>query len=478
MVKSDEVAPDEVTSGVEGAGQVPRLVVIGGDAAGMSAASQARRRLGPEALEIVAFERGTTTSYSACGIPFWISGMVDERDDLIARHPEEFRERQSIDVRLRHEVIAIDTDARMVTVRDLEADEQREERYDQLLIATGATPVRPDVPGIDARGVFGVQTLDDGQRILDALEERSPRTAVVIGAGYIGIEMAESMIERGLSVHVVELDKRPMRTVDADMGDHIAEAMEEMGIQLHLGVAVQGVEVDGDGWVRAVATDAGELPCDLVVLGTGARPAGELGRDAGLEVGASGGIVTDRRQRTSHEHIYAAGDCTETYHRVARRSVAMGLGTIANKQGRVAGINLGGGYATFPGVLGTAVTKVCGLEIGRTGLGEIEAREAGFDPIIEVVRSTTRAHYYPGAGWITVKVIAERGTGRLLGAQIVGAEGGAKRIDVFATALWNEMTVEDLLNVDLSYAPPFSPVWDPVLIAARKSWQQVEANRC
>jgi NADPH-dependent 2,4-dienoyl-CoA reductase/sulfur reductase-like enzyme len=473
MAKSDESGSD-----VEGSGQVPRLVVVGGDAAGMSAASQARRRLGPEALEIVALERGTTTSYSACGIPYWISGMVDERDDLIARHPEEFRERQSIDVRLRHEVTAIDTAARMVTVHDLDADEQREERYDQLLIATGATPVRPDVPGIDARGVFGVQTLDDGQRVLDTLEERSPRTAVVIGAGYIGIEMAESMIERGLSVHVVELDKRPMRTVDADMGDRIAEAMEEMGIQLHLGVAVQGVEVDDDGWVRAVVTDAGELPCDLVVLGTGARPAGELGRDAGLEIGASGGIVTDRRQRTSDEHVYAAGDCTETYHRVARRSVAIALGTIANKQGRVAGINLGGGYATFPGVLGTAVTKVCGLEIGRTGLGEIEAREAGFDPIIEVVRSTTRAHYYPGAGWITVKVIAERGTGRLLGAQIVGAEGGAKRIDVFATALWNEMTVEDLLNVDLSYAPPFSPVWDPVLIAARKSWQQVEANRC
>jgi NADPH-dependent 2,4-dienoyl-CoA reductase/sulfur reductase-like enzyme len=478
VVQSDEVGFDAARSAAVQEGRVPRLVVIGGDAAGMSAASQARRRLGPDDLEILAFERGSTTSYSACGIPYWISGMVEERDELIARHPQEFRDRQSIDVRLRHEVVAIDPDARRVTVRDFDADREREEHYDQLLIATGATPIRPEVPGIDAQGVFGVQTLDDGQRVLDALEDRSPGRAVVIGAGYIGIEMAEAMIERGLTVHVVDRGLQPMRTVDVDMGEQIAEAMTGMGIHLHLGTAVHGVEVGDDGWVRAVATDAGELLCDLVVLGTGSRPAGGLGRDAGLDVGVSGGIITDPRQLTSDPYVFAAGDCTETHHRVSRRSVAIALGTIANKQGRVAGINLGGGYATFPGVLGTAVTKVCGLEIGRTGLGELEAREAGFEPIVEVVRSTTRAHYYPGAGWITVKVIAERGSGRLLGAQIVGAEGGAKRIDVFATALWNGMGVGDLLNVDLSYAPPFSPVWDPVLIAARKTWQHVESERC
>lgn len=454
-----------------------RLVVIGGDAAGMSGASQARRRLPPDELEIIAFERGTATSYSACGIPYWISGMVGERDELVARHPKEFRDRQAIDVQLRHEVVAIDAEARSVTVRDLAAGSERDERYDHLLIATGATPIRPPIEGIDANGVLGVQTLDDGQQVLDTLESRQPSTAVVIGAGYIGIEMAEAMLERGLTVHVVDRGRRPMRTVDADMGDQIADAMRGMGIHLHLGVAVSGIETGDDGWVRAVVTDDGELPCDLVVLGTGAKPAGELGRDAGLRVGASGGITTDLQQRTSAAGVFAAGDCTETFHRVSRRPVAIALGTIANKQGRVAGINLGGGYATFPGVLGTAVTKVCGLEIARTGLGELEARDAGFDPIIEVVRSTTRAHYYPGAGWITVKVIAERGSGRLLGAQIVGAEGGAKRIDVFATALWNSMTVEELLNVDLSYAPPFSPVWDPVLIAARKSWQRVEAAR-
>ncbi len=454
-----------------------RLVVVGGDAAGMSAASQARRGRGPDELEIVAFERGAATSYSACGIPYWIGGVVEDRESLIARRPEEFRERQDIDARIHHEVVAIDTTSRTVTVRDLVAGRERDESYDQLLIATGATPLRPPIPGIDAEGVLGVQTLDDGERVLAELQERQPRTAVVIGAGYIGLEMAEAMIQRGLEVHVVTRDACPMATVDADIGERIAAAMRGMGIHLHLGAEVESIRTDAQGRVEAVVTADGDLACDLAVLGTGARPFSDLGAEAGLPVGTSGGLVVDRRMRTPVEDVWAAGDCVETFHRVSQRPVAIALGTIANKQGRVAGINLGGGYATFPGVLGTAVTKVCGLEIARTGLGESEAHEAGFDPVTTVVESSTRAGYYPGAGRITMKVIAERDTARLLGAQVVGDEGAAKRIDVFAVALWNGMAVDDLLNVDLSYAPPFSPVWDPVLIAARKATQAVEAAR-
>jgi NADPH-dependent 2,4-dienoyl-CoA reductase/sulfur reductase-like enzyme len=451
--------------------------VIGGDAAGMSAASQARRRRDADDLAILAFERGSTTSYSACGIPYWIAGTVDEREQLIARHPEEFRDRQQIDVRIHHEVVRIDTDAARVEVRDLASDTISAHDYDALLIATGATPLRPPVEGIDADGVFGIQSLDDGQRVLDAITDRAPRRAVVVGAGYIGLEMAEAMIERGIAVDLVEMGERPMATIDADMGDRIAEALRGMGVTLHLGVALEGVEVGDDGWVRAVSTGAGELPCDLIVLGTGARPNSRLAAEAGIATGVRGGIVTDARQATDVPGVWAAGDCTQVFHRITEQPTAIALGTIANKQGRVAGINLGGGYARFPGVLGTAVTKVCGLEIARTGLGEQEAREAGFEPVCATVRSTTRAHYYPGAAWVTVKVIAERGTGRLLGAQIVGEEGGAKRIDVFAMALWNGITVQDLIDVDLSYAPPFSPVWDPVLIAARKTWDAVEAAR-
>ena len=454
-----------------------RLIVIGGDAAGMSAASQARRRRDADDLAILAFERGTTTSYSACGIPYWIGGTVDDREELIARHPEEFRDRQQIDVRIRHEVVRIDTGAARVDVRDLATDVTSTHDYDALLIATGATPLRPEVPGIDAAGVFGIQSLDDGQRVLDAITAREPRRAVVVGAGYIGLEMAEAMIQRGIAVDLVDRGERPMATIDADMGDRIADALRGMGVTLHLGVALEGVEVGDDGWVRSVSTAAGDLPCDLIVLGTGTRPNSRLAAEAGIPTGVRGGIVTDARQATSVPGVWAAGDCTQVFHRITEQPTAIALGTIANKQGRVAGINLGGGYARFPGVLGTAVTKVCGLEIARTGLGEHEARAAGFDPVCATVRSTTRAHYYPGAAWVTVKVIAERGSGRLLGAQIVGEEGGAKRIDVFAMALWNGITVEDLIDVDLSYAPPFSPVWDPVLIAARKAWDAVESAR-
>jgi NADPH-dependent 2,4-dienoyl-CoA reductase/sulfur reductase-like enzyme len=446
-----------------------RLVVIGGDAAGMSAASQARRLRGPDDLEILAFERGRFTSFAACGIPYWIAGLIEERDRLVARAPEVFREKQGIDVRTRHEVVAIDTDQRTVRVRDLDADREHEHAYDQLLVATGATPLRPPVPGMDADGVFGVQTLEHGQWVLDALSERSPEQAVVIGAGYIGIEMAEAMLLRGLEVHVVEMADQPMSTLDAELGSKVADAMRSMGIKLHLGVPVEGIETDGDGWIRAVSTSEGEIAADIAVLGTGTRPFSDLAAAAGIPIGPSRGIVTDRRQRTPVDGVWAAGDCAETFHRVSQRPVSLALGTIANKQGRIAGLNLGGSYGAFPGVLGTAVTKVCEVEIARTGLGERAAVEAGFEPVTATIDATTRAHYYPDARPITIKVVAERGSGRLLGAQIVGQEGAAKRIDVFATALWNEMTVGDLLNVDLSYAPPFSPVWDPVLIAARKA---------
>jgi NADPH-dependent 2,4-dienoyl-CoA reductase/sulfur reductase-like enzyme len=457
-----------------------RLIVVGGDAAGMTAASQARRRRGPDELEILVFERGNETSYSACGIPYWVGEVVEERDQLVVRTPEEFREKQGIDARIRHEVVRIDTAARTVRVRDLATGAETDHGYDQLLLATGASPVRPDLPGIHGPGVFGVQTLDDGQAVIDHLAglDRDRKRAVVVGAGYIGLEMAEAFVTRGMEVHVVERSERPMNTIDPDLGDRIAAAMDGMGIDLRLSTGVEAIHHDEDGVLRAVRTSEGELAADVVVLGTGAAPNADLARDAGIPVGTdTGGVVVDVRQRTPVEGVWAAGDCAEVHHLVSRRPDAIALGTIANKTGRVAGINLGGGYATFPGVLGTAITKVCGLEIARTGLGEAEARAAGYEPVCVSVESSTTAGYWPTSEPITVKVLAERHTGRLLGAQIVGEAGSGKRIDVLATALWNEMTVADLLHVDLSYAPPFSPVWDPVSIAARKAWQAVEEDR-
>lgn len=445
----------------------PRLVVIGGDAAGMSAASQARRLLGPDRLDIVALERGDWVSYSACGIPYFVGGLVATVDELISRTPAEFRSRQHIDVRMRTEAVEIDLDRTQVRIRRGETEEWL--GFDQLMVATGAVPLRPDVPHLDAPGVYGVATMDDATEIRAAVGSSS-RRAVVLGGGYIGLEMAEMLLERGLEVTIVLADPLPMGSLDEDMGELVCAAMTRMGIVVRTCEPVTGVDVDADGRATAVLTDDGEYPADLVVLGLGVRPNAGLGADAGLHVGDSGGLRVDDHQRSaSHDGVWAAGDCTETYHRVTRAQVSMTLGTHANKQGRIAGTNIGGGDARFAGVLGTAVTKVGDCEIGRTGLSTREVEAAGLAAETTKVESSTRAGYYPGAEDITTKLLHERGTGRLLGAQVVGGPGSAKRIDVLAAALWNEMTVGDISDMDLSYAPPFSPTLDPVTITARKA---------
>jgi NADPH-dependent 2,4-dienoyl-CoA reductase/sulfur reductase-like enzyme len=453
-----------------------RLVIVGGDAGGMSAASQARRRQGPDELEIVVFERGHFTSYSACGIPYWISGVVEDRDALIARDPATFRDKYAIDVRLRHEVVRIDLDKREVVARRLDDGGDVTVGFDQLVYAAGAIPTRPEWARTDAAGVFGVQTLDDGTAVRDWLAAAGRRRAVVVGAGYIGVELAEALVKRGLAVTVVERLDQPMSTVDPDMGRLVRDAMCGMGMDVRTGVTVTGLETS-DGAVSAVVTDAGRLPADVVVLGLGVRPNTALARDAGLPLGVTGGVRTDLRMRVPGlDGVWAVGDCVETVHLVTGHPVHVPLGTHANKQGRVAGINIGGGYATFPGVIGTAVTKVCDLEVGRTGLGEREADRAGYATLCTTVESTNRAGYFPGARSMTVKVIAERRTGKLLGGQIVGRREAAKRIDALAVALWNGMTVEEMTALDLGYAPPYAPVWDPVLIAARKATEAVHAS--
>ncbi|MGH2751892.1 MAG: FAD-dependent oxidoreductase [Actinomycetota bacterium] len=450
-----------------------RLLIVGGDAAGMSAATQARRRRGSDDLEIVAFERGHYTSYSACGIPYFVGDIVEELETLIVRSPEAFRERYDITAHVRHEVTEIDLDERKVKVRDHRDSSERSESFDQLVLATGATPLKPDWPGRDAGGIFGVQVLGDGIEIRKWVDEREPTCAVVIGGGYIGIEMAEALKVRGVEVSVVDLAPQPMTTLDDDMGALVAERMRAMDIALYLEEKVESLE-QARGRVRAVVTEARTIPADIVVLGLGVQPNVELALRAGIEVGPSGGISVDRRMRTSQEGVWSAGDCAEKFHLVSRRPVAIPLGTHANKEGRVAGINIGGGYETFPGVVGTAVSKICDLEVARAGLKESEAADAGFDFLTSTTDSTTRAGYFPGTSPIKTKLIVEKQSGRLIGAQIIGEEGAAKRIDVFATALWNQMTVEQMLNLDLSYAPPFAPVWDPVLIAARRAWKLVE----
>ncbi|MFF2572096.1 FAD-dependent oxidoreductase [Streptomyces sp. NPDC101191] len=452
-----------------------RLVVIGGDAAGMSAASQARRLKGPGELEIVAFERGHFSSYSACGIPYWVGGDVPVRDALIARAPEEHRARD-IDLRMRTEVTELDVAGQRVRTRDLESGAEAWTGFDKLVIATGARPLRPPLPGIDAPGVHGVQTLDDGQALLDSLSAARGRRAVVVGAGYIGVEMAEALLGHGFEVTVLNRSEQPMATLDPDMGRLVHEAMDGLGITTVGSSPVTKILTGEDGRVRAVATDGGEYPADVVVLGTGVVPETSLARAAGLPLGAYDGLLTDLSMRVrGHGNIWAGGDCVEVLDLVSQRERHVPLGTHANKHGQVIGSNVGGGYATFPGVVGTAVSKVCDLEIARTGLREKDAREVGLQYVTVTVESTSRAGYYPGAAPMTVKMLAERRTGRLLGVQIVGREGAGKRVDIAAVALTAGMTVEAMTALDLGYAPPFSPVWDPVLVAARKAVGAVRA---
>ena len=437
-----------------------RLAIIGGDAAGMSAASQALRR-DPD-LDVVAFERTPYTSYSACGIPYWIGkDLSHERGSapLIVRSPEKHRER-GIDVRTRTEVIGIDLDSRRLTVKDLETQTESEEGFDELVIATGAVAKAPPVPGADT--VEPSRTVDAAER-LDAALERGGDSAVVIGAGYIGLEMAEALVKRGLTVSMLDIADQVMNVaLDKDMAEHVLRGARDEGIHVHLSTPLESIE---PGVVHAGGR---AFPADHVVVATGVRPAIAIARDAGLEIGEFGGLLVDDHQRCrGADGVYAAGDCVESWHRLLERPINVQLGTHANKQGRIAGVNATGGDASFPGVIGTAVSRICSVEIARTGLTEKEVAElTDFDVVAVTAQSTTRAGYFPGTGPIWVKLVAERGTGRLLGGQIVGVEGAAKRADVLAVAIWTGMTVHELEMMDLGYAPPVSPVYDPLLVAA------------
>ncbi len=384
------------------------------------------------------------------------------------RSPEAFREKQGIDARVFHRISGIDLRRREVQAEDLKTGKARKEPFDQLLIATGAVSIRPPIPGIDAQGVYELNTLQSGIEVRRAVDEKNPRQTVIIGGGYIGLEMAENLVHRGIGVTIVEKTPQVMNTLDPDMASLLLKPLEEAGVKLYLNESLKVLEVHG-GKVRGVVTDRRTLPADFVILGLGVRPNSAMAQEAGIPVGKTGGIKVNDRMQTELERIWAAGNCVETYHRVSRRPFYIALGTVANKQGRVAGINIAGGQATFPGVVGTAMVKVFSLEVARTGLQEKEIQELGLPHAAAKIEAHTRARYYPGVGPMTVKILAEKGTGRLLGGQIVGREGAGKRIDTLAAALHAGFTVEDLINLDLGYSPPFSGVWDPVQIAARQA---------
>jgi NADPH-dependent 2,4-dienoyl-CoA reductase/sulfur reductase-like enzyme len=401
-------------------------------------------------------------------MPYYIAGEISSHEKLIARSPETFREKHNIDARIHHEVTSIDITQKKVSVTQLKTGITFTQAYDDLLIATGASPVRPPIDGINAPGIFSLNSLQSGIEVWKWLDERKPRNAVVVGGGYIGLEMAEAFLQRGLKTTLIDMATQVMVTMDADMAELIPPYMREAGVEVRLDEKLGGFETTSSGEVSAVVTDKGIIQADVVILGLGVRPNSKLAEEAGIAIGAGGAIQVNKSLETSAANVWAAGDCAESYHRVSGKQAAIALGTVANKHGVTAGTNISGGNAEFPGVLGTAITKFNDLEIARTGLSEREARELGMDVNSAIIKSKTRSGYYPGSGPITVKVTVDAVTGRLLGGQIVGMPGSGKRIDTLAMAVMAELTAFDLAFADLSYAPPFSPVWDPVQTAARQ----------
>jgi len=437
-----------------------RLVVIGGGAAGMSAASAARR-VDPT-LEIVVLESTGYAAYGMCGLPYYVSGVVERAEQLLAYPPGFFREQRRIDLRLHATATALDPERQVV--RYAQDGEEHRLHYHALVVAAGGAPVVPPLPGVDDERVFAVRTLEDAITLRSLLDAGRIGRAVVVGAGYIGLEMAEALHARGVAVVVVELLPRVMANLDEPVAALVEEEVRRHGVDLRLGARVEGIRsgsVDLD-----VRVEEETLTVDAVVMAVGVRAAASLAVGAGAATGPGGELLVDDRMRTSLPHVYAAGDCIAPWHRVLGRPAFVPLGPAANKTGRVAGTVAAGGDARFRGIVGTAVVKVFDLAVARTGLTLAEAEAEGLSAVATDVVGRSRAKYHPGAEPVSVRLVHEAG-GRLLGAQMVGTEGVAKRIDVVAAALQAGFDVDDLTALDLSYAPPYAPVYEPLLLAAQ-----------
>ncbi len=428
----------------------------------MSAAAKIRRL--SSQTDIVAFERGKHISYAACGLPWFICGWIPDENSLIARSPEQFA-KVGIKTLTQHEVTEIDTAAQRVKVRDLVGRTEFDQPYDKLLIATGSHAVKPPISGADLYGVFQLRSLEDGLLLRHFLRTEQPKKAVIVGGGYIGLEVVECFKALNIETTVVDIAPRVLvTTFDADMADIVQQELKQRGVALSVSDGVKAIE--GTDRVQAVVTENNRFAADLVLLSLGIRPNTSLAQTIGVQLGETGAIAVDDHMRTNVPNVYSGGDCAEVHHLVTGKPAYIPLGSTANKQGRTAGANVSGVDTAFAGVVGTAVSKVFDLEVARTGLTEEQARRLGYRVTATRVNAHATASYYPGSTSLTVKLVIEEGTERLLGGQIIGVKGAAKRIDVLATALHQRMTIQDLRALDLSYAPPFAPVWDPILVAA------------
>lgn len=440
-----------------------RLVIVGGVAAGTKAASRARR-LDPE-MEITVYQEEPEPSISECGLPYFLSGVVDGRENLIARTPEKFAQ-QDIEVLVRHRVEGIDASGKKLSVLDLETGRAFEDTYDRLVIATGARAVLPPIPGADLEGVFEIRFLTDADRIKSYIEEYAPRNAAIVGGGYIGLEIAENLCRLGMEVFLIEGQDRVALAYGPEVSEKVEAELGAHGVGVYTGEKVD--EFTGDGRVRGVKFGGTELAADLVIVGVGIRPNVELAAEAGIELGSTGAILVDKHMKTGAPDVWAAGDCVQTTNLTDGSPAWVPLGDTANQMGRVAGTNAATGEETleFPGTLGTGIFKVFDLGVGKTGLSEEEAADAGFEEVVSASLSAyDRAAYYPGAQKVFLKLIADRTTGRLLGAEAAGSSAD-KLIDICATALWGRLSYPDLVNIDLAYSPPYGPALSPVIQAA------------
>ena len=438
-----------------------KLVVIGGVAAGMSAASKAKRE--NPALDVHVYERGPHVAYAQCGLPYYLAGYVSDPEKLVVRNPAQFKER-GIRVYLFHEAVELDAQKKTVTIRNLLEAKVESVAYDYLVIATGADPVMPNLPGMQLPGVLPIKTIPDAEAIQRTLEEHQANHIVLMGGGYINVEMAEALVTRGKKPLLFQRPSQVLKSMDESFGRMAGEELEKHGVTVRAGEEVQSLK--GENKVQEVITDQGRYPADLVIVALGIRPNTQWLAGSGLAMAEQGGIQVDGHGGTNLENVYAAGECALVYHRIKKRFVYHPLGTSANKQGKTAGAAIAGKPIVFGGILGTSVVKVMDLAFGKTGLSEKEAIAEKIEYQTSTVTGSSHASSYPGASPVTIKLVVEKTSRKLLGAQIMGPVEGSKRLDVLALAIQNEMTVEELGMADLSYAPPFATVWDVVQVAA------------
>ncbi len=439
-----------------------KVVIVGGVAGGATAAARIRRL--DEQAEIVVFERSGYISYANCGLPYYIGGIITNPDELTLQTPESFHSRFRVDMRVRHEVTAIHPDRKTVSVTNLMTGREFEESYDKLLLSPGAKPTQPKLPGVGLDKLFTLRTVEDTFRIKEFVDQNHPKSAVIAGGGFIGLETAENLREQGLEVTIVQRPKQLMNPFDSDMAAFIHAQMRKHGIKLALGHTVEGFE-ETNGGVDVLLKDSAPLHADMVILAIGVTPDTRLAQEAGLALGTKGSILVNDRMETSVPHIYAVGDAVQVKHFVSGQDTLISLAGPANKQSRIAADNICGGDSHYRGSQGSSVIKIFEMTAAATGLNESNAQKAGLKTDKVILSPMSHASYYPGGKLMTLKVVFEQETYRLLGAQIIGYEGVDKRIDVLATAIRAGLKATDLMDLDLAYAPPYSSAKDPVNMA-------------